>query len=311
MSNWIKNLLGIIILAFLIWYLSRHWSELRVLLSLKVVDLLLLYALSGVVTISNSFASQQLMKSLNVKVPFWEIVLLQNASALLNYVPMKFGTIFQGRYLKRHYNLSYAHYVAMFVYLTFLMVIATAMVSLVILFTVYGFRGYENKILAAFFATLLLGSLIFLFLPLPVPDGSGIISTTIRRFLTGRSTVSKNSKVIIICTGFSTLALLAYAVQIGIIYRSIGQNLHPGGYLILGALGFTSLVISLTPGALGIRELVLGAGAVALGVPLEVGILAAVFQRAVILIWAFVVGGGCVMWLWHKYPADFSESKNL
>ena len=102
---------------------------------------------------------------------------------------------------------------------------------------------------------------------------------------------------------------LLTAVRLGIIYNSMGKNIHAGGYLILGALGFVVLFISLTPGSLGIRELVLGFGAVVLGVPLEVGILAAMIDRAIILSYAFVAGGVCTLWLWRKSPADFKEQQ--
>jgi len=65
---------------------------------------------------------------------------------------------------------------------------------------------------------------------------------------------------------------------------------------------------------LGIRELVLTFGAVVLGVPGKVGLLAAMIDRAIIISYAFVVGGICTVWLWHRSPADFKkpqENSNL
>ncbi|MBA7643169.1 hypothetical protein ES703_50888 [subsurface metagenome] len=87
----------------------------------------------------------------------------------------------------------------------------------------------------------------------------------------------------------------------------MGQNIHPAGYLVLGALGFVTMFVSLTPGSLGIRELVLGSGAIVLGIPLEVGVLAAMIDRAIALSWCFVIGGACTAWLWHKSPGDFKK----
>jgi len=87
----------------------------------------------------------------------------------------------------------------------------------------------------------------------------------------------------------------------------MGVEIHPAGCLILGALGFVALLTSLTPGALGIREVILGAGAAVLGVPLEVGILAAMIDQAVILSYVFIVGGVCTIYLWRKEPADFKQ----
>jgi len=80
--------------------------------------------------------------------------------------------------------------------------------------------------------------------------------------------------------------------------------------LLLGTLGYLALFISLTPGALGIRELMLGFGAVVIAVPLEVGVLAAMIDRAIALGWSFVIGGACTAWLWHKSPTAFRKQQN-
>jgi len=79
---------------------------------------------------------------------------------------------------------------------------------------------------------------------------------------------------------------------------------------MLGSLSFVILFISLTPGSLGIRELVLGFGAVVVGMPLEVGVLAAIIDRAVIIIYVFILGGICTGWLWYKSPTDFKQQQD-
>ena len=90
----------------------------------------------------------------------------------------------------------------------------------------------------------------------------------------------------------------------------MGIKIHPAGCLILGALGFVAMFTSLTPGSLGIREIVLGAGAAVLGVPLKVGILAAMIDRAIIISYVFVIGGSCTLWLWHNSSADFKKQQD-
>ncbi|MBC8481870.1 MAG: hypothetical protein H8D47_04310, partial [Planctomycetes bacterium] len=60
-----------------------------------------------------------------------------------------------------------------------------------------------------------------------------------------------------------------------------------------------------------LRELFIGSGAVVIGVSLKSGILGAVIDRAVILSFMLVIGGGCTLWLWHKYPCDFKKGKDI
>ena len=309
MVKWLKNILAVIILASLVWYLVVHWQQLRELLQLNPKHLLMLYSLLFLASLTTTFAIQSLLSALSVKTRFWDMVRLQNASFLLNYAPMKFGTLFRANYLKRHYGLAYSHFTVFFLYVTFLMTATAATIGLGVLSTVYGFFNYENKIMAGIFIAAVIGSLCFLFIPLPIPKGSSRLMSALRNFLTGRKQIAKQRKAILVSLLFLSTSFLLTAIRLWIIYRSMGINIHPAGCLILGALGFIALFTSLTPGSLGIREIILSAGAVVLGVPLEVGILAAMIDRAVIISYVFVIGGSCTLWLWFNSSADFKKTQ--
>jgi len=307
MAKWLKNIFGLAVLAFLVWYLAEHWQELKVLLSFDPGQFATMFLLCFLTTAINAGVVQCLIRALGTKTNLWDMIWLNNAAILLNYAPMKFGTIFRANYLKRHYQLAYSHFATFFIYITFLMTASAAIVGLIVLVTVYTLNGYESKILAIVFLAIILGSLIFLFVPLPIPAGQGRFIAMIRNFLTGRSNIAKQRKAILTSTLFLTVNFLLTALRIGIIYHSMGKDVHPAGFLVLGALGFVVLFIALTPGSLGVRELVLGAGAVVLGVPLEIGVLAALIDRAVLISYAFTVGGGSALYLWRKSPADFKK----
>lgn len=308
MIKWLRYIIALILLAVLLSYLATHGQQLKVLLKLRPTDMLMLYVLMGIMTINNARASQILLRLLNTKVPLWEMTVLQNAARLFNYLPMKLGTVLRANHLKRYYGLSYLSFATMFMYITVLMIATAAILGFIALATGYGFIGYENQVLGGIFAILLTGSSLALFLPLPVPTSSAKVATIIRNLLAGRKTVSLNIKVVALCMAHLTGTFILSSIRIAIIYHSIGQDINMQGYLILGSLGFCSSAISFTPGALGMRELVLGCVSVLLGIPLEIGILVAVFERAIMLSWTFVVGGLCASWLWHKCPTDFKKT---
>jgi len=308
--RWLKNIIGLIILGFLLWYLAGHWEQLKALLKLSPERLFVMYCLWFLLSLTSARVVQCLLNALKTKTGFWDMVRLHNATILLNYAPMKFGTLFRANYLKRHYGLSYAHFATFFLYTMFLMTSTAAIIGLAVLLTIYGLGGYENKVLALVFAITIIVSLLFLFVPLPIPGGQGRLRTALRNFLSGRSQVSKERKTILIAVAYLVVNFFLAAVRLWIIYNSMGKSIHVGGYFILGALDFVVLFIALTPGSLGIRELVLGFGAVVLGMPFEVGILAAMIDRAIIISYAFVAGGICTVWLWHKSPTDFKEQQN-
>jgi uncharacterized membrane protein YbhN (UPF0104 family) len=309
MGKWLKNILGVVILVFLLWYLAGHWEQLKALFKLSPKQLFVMYCLLFLIALSGARAVQRLLSVLKIKTDFWDMLRLHHVSLLLNYVPMKFGTVFRANYLKRHYGLAYAHFATFFLYITFLMTAVAAIIGLTVLLSIYGLGERENKILAVVFAMTVIGAMFFLVVPLPVSKGQGRLSSAFRKFLAGRSQISKERKTILDVAALLGVNFLFDAVRLWIIYSSMGKNVHVAGYLILGALSFVVLFIGLTPGSLGIRELVLGFGATVVGIPLEVGVLAAVIDRAIIISYVFIAGGICTVWLWHKSPVDFGKQQ--
>lgn len=308
MGRWLKNILGLLILVFLLWYLSKHWEELSPLLKLSKCRLGVLFGLYFVSTLINGAVVKVLVTALRSRTAFWDMVWLYNATVLLNYVPVKFGTIFRANYLKRHYGLGYTRFAVFFLYMSLLTIAVATFMGLVALVVFYGLNDYENKIMAVILATTTVGTLLLLFAPLPTPAGKWRLTKVLREFILGRSEISGARKSISI-----TAALLIFNVFLAtlitwLIYRSLNTYIHPGGCLILGALGYVVLLIGITPGGLGIRELVLSFGAAVLGIPLEIGVLAAMLDRALAFSYALVVGGVCVLLLWRKSPADFKEA---
>jgi len=276
---------------------------------LKPGQLFIMYLLCFLISVASVPVVQALVGALNAKTSFWDMLILNNAAILLNYAPMKFGTLFRANYLKHHYGLGYSNFATFFLYITFLMTLVATAVGLVLLIGIYGLAEYESKILAAVFCATIIGSLFFMFMPLPEPKGKGKISTMLRTFLSGRNKILKQKKAILISTLFLTITFVLTALRISIICRGMDIDIHPAGCLILGALGFVVLFVALTPGSLGLKELVLSCGAVVLGVPFEVGILIAIIDRAITICYAFTMGGICTLWLWRKSPNDFKKEQ--
>ena len=308
-KRWLGNLLAIALLAGLVWYLVRNWGQLAGLLRLDVAHLAVIVAASAASNLATAWSMQLMVGALGVRPTFQDMWVLQNAGNLLNYLPMKAGTVLRANYLKRRYGLSYASFGAYFIQRTLLMTVAASAVGLVGVLAAFGLAGTANKVLAVTFAVALAGSLVTMLAPLPVPCGSGRLSTALRNFLGARRELGGNWRILLVCSGVLMANYVLYAVRLGTIYHSMGVAANPVGFLVLGTLASLLMYLSITPGSLGVQELVLGAGATLLGVAPGVGLLAAMIDRGIALCWTFLAGGGCAAWLWHKYPADFKGNQ--
>ncbi len=309
MQKLLKNLITVLVIAFLLAYLYKHWGLFKELLRLNFLQICGLYLSLLVISVGSALVVMSLLSAMKIKTNFLDMVLLQNASVFLNYAPMKFGTIFRAGYLKRHYQLGYWRFMTFFLYITFLMTATASVVGLVVLVFVYGLADHQGKVLALIFLGNIIVSASFMFVPLPVPSGKNKLTKAIKHFLESRNQISEEKSAVTVSAIILMGNFILTAARLWIIYHSMGKNIHPGGYLVLGAIGFVMLFISLTPGALGIREFSLGFGAVVLGVPLEIGVMAAMIDRAITLSYAFVAGGVCAGYLWKKSPDDFDSIK--
>jgi uncharacterized membrane protein YbhN (UPF0104 family) len=309
MTKWIKEIIFFVILLFFIWYLSKNWQDIEVLLKLGSVNLSVYYVLLFLQTLTSSCLMVNVLRALKIKANLKDILILQNSCVLLNYLPMRIGTFFRANYLKRKYGLLYAHFGVFFMYLTFLMVMTASLVGSIFLYFGYGYGSYENKILALVFAVSCLGSAVLLFLPITLPQGEGKVKAHLRNFLNGRREVTQNVNVLLVSVLFLTLNFLINAVRLWILFQNTGYQIGAGGYIILGAVGFVIMFVGIMPGGLGIRELALAASATVVNVPMGVGGNVAVAGRAIMLSYVFTIGVFCTVWLWRKYPEDFRKIK--
>jgi uncharacterized membrane protein YbhN (UPF0104 family) len=300
MFKWLKYLLGLVIVIFLLWYLAGHWQDVRALLKLNGFELAVIYFVSFIGILNSAVVVRAILKPMGIRALFLDMVLLQNACLLLNYVPMKFGTLFMANYLKRHYGLKYSQFGTFSVYLTLLLSAVASLTGIIAMIFVYGLADVQKQLLTAVFLICLVASILLILVPLPVPKGTSRLAIV-------RKAIAQDTKALFVVGFFLLFNFVLTSIRLAVIYHSMNVKVHPAGFLVLGALGFILMFINITPGALGIREAVLGAGAVVLGVPLEAGVTAAIIDRAITLSWAFVVGGACTGWLWHKSPADFRK----
>lgn len=308
MTRWFNNVLGIVIIGLLLWYLAKHWDSLQGLINMKLSTIIYLSVTMTVGVGVGAYAIQHLIATFGIRPGFGKMFHLHNATILLNYLPMKFGTLYRANYLKRHYGLIYAHFTVLFIYLLILMTMAAAIVGLVVLLTVYGLKRYETFLLAIIFLAVLIFCIALAFIPLPAIKGTNKLTITLHNLAQGRKMMTENKFDLCVSMLLATGCFLSSSVQLAIIYQSMGQHIHPAGYLILGAVAYVTMFLGITPGSLGLRELALALGAVALGIDFNVGSLAAVIDRAVFLFWSFTIGIASTLYLWYTSPHDFKKT---
>ena len=300
----LKITLTLLVIGFLVGYIIYNWEQLQNLNRLQFQDLAGMYLLCLVQMALTSICIQRILHSLEVRIGFGEMFMLHNSTLLLNYVPMQFGTLFRAAYLKKRFGFSYTNFVAFFLYLTVMMLFCSVFAGEVILVSVYGLEQLSHKIIAIIFTLIILFCLIALFCPLPVPKHETRLTYWLNRFLMGRNQICRDRSTVMVCAVMLLISYVCVALRLWLLYHSLGQSVNPAGFFLLGSLGYIAIFVSLTPGGLGVRELILAGGAMILDIPFEIGAVAVLIDRAVLLSYAVVMGGISTTVLWPRAHLD-------
>lgn len=308
MKKLLKITLSLAVLAYLLWYLIGRWQNLMALFRLTPLELVFLALLAVTGTTVGTLTVQVLMAGLGTPTRFTDMYMLHNATVLLNYLPFKFGSVFRANFLKRRYGFPYTRFAVFFLYLNIFTAMVASAMALIALMTVYGFAANENIIMAVLFGAIVILSIVVCVAPLPHFLIEHRLGRIVMRLLNARADLARRPKILLSTSVLLVLNFLISAARLAIIYHSAGLDIHPAGFLILGALGFACLFLGLTPGGLGIREIVLGFGVSVMGIPFETGLLTAMIDRAILMAWSFSVGLACTAAVVRKYPAALKDS---
>ena len=298
--KYLRSALGLAIVVYLAWYLARKWPMIAGHWRFGVIEAIELNLLFFLGTLPLVRVTQLIFQCCETQPSFLDLLFLHHFGVMLNYAPMKAGTFFRAAYLRRHYGLSYTLFSAFFLYLSLLMVATSTGLGLAVLLSVYGLREPGSKILAGALFAACAVSWILLLSPVRQPRSDAAWASLTRQFLSGRQTMMSQKRKSAVMVMYLALSFTTSAVRLMLIYDKLQLSVNPAAFLVLGGVAYLMTFLSLTPGSLGIRELLLGVTGSLLGVPQELAILAAMVDRAVIISYAFVLGGLSALWIWRR-----------
>ncbi len=187
---------------------------------------------------------------------------LSIVSRIGNYLlPMRAGAIFRATYLKKKYDFEYSKFLSTLYgyYIIFFLLNSFIGVSVLI------YRYIDSKVLSisllVFFLAIIVAMLFLIFVRISwgkyIKTSKGIFSkivSTLDRFITGWSLIVKDKRHFMMLLLFA-LGNIMLNILVGYIeFFAIGKAIDFIGVIIYTCISGLSLLISITPGSLGIRE---------------------------------------------------------
>lgn len=299
--RWLHNGLGAAVTAAFGGYLWVQRDSLLATVNASAVDVLVLAVLILLTWGAGALQSVVIYRAADLPVRVGEMWLLTMATNFGNHLPMRLGTVVRAHYLKSVYGFRYARFGSTFGVRVVLTVFATGLMGLVGVVASSWVTGHTSHELLTLFGGLTVAPAIAWLVPMPRKrDGAGRLRRILYDFFDGVTNLRAQPRM-------TLLVLLGVLLQHSIVgvrffVAADVMGAKPTALLILLLAPLANLVsfIAITPGALGIREALMGYVTLALGTSFSHGAYMGTVDRAVLLGVVTIAGGASFLVVWRR-----------
>jgi uncharacterized membrane protein YbhN (UPF0104 family) len=265
-------------------------AELGGALNLSASALLILVGLMLVAHLQRTLEFTYMLRRLGVRERFWDGFMLTAAGYLLNHLPFNAGFVMRAALLKRDHSLSYASYLSLTMVNALINVATGALIGLVATGSALA-QGRTALAAAVVFAAIVAAAVVLIWLPPSLtPRGDGFVAHRLRVLLDGAALIRGNGLGVLMLAGLALTRIGGNALRLWLCFQALGTHISPLGAALLGWGSVLFTLINVTPGNLGLRELVLSVAAAELGSTQSLGMAASSIDRAVLLAYVVAVG---------------------
>ena len=286
----IPYILSLIAFVAFIVYVYKNADQYRELLQFSMGSLVLQVGLMILFTICHGLNNHLFFRGLNVPLSYNEGIGLAAINMLANQLPFTGGVIAKGVYLKQRYQLSYTRFFSATLALYNCFVVANGFVGLSILLY---WRFVDQIVFTPWLFIVFAGMTATLFM-FWVPFDYPFLPAKIRKHLLslaeGWQVLAKNGVLVGQLMGVQILLLVIFAWRFWIAFHMLSQEVRLSQCLLFAAATIVISLVNITPGGLGIREVIVGGVASLLGFDTAVSVIAVGIDRLISTLVIIVMG---------------------
>ena len=256
--------------------------------------------MSALTIFVNGVFIKVILQSFNKVITILESFYVSVISSLGNYfLPMRGGAAIRSVYLKKKYNFSYAHFVSTLYgnyIIVFLVSSFIGLLSLVLIDIKYSISSLP---LYFFFGVLFVVMLVLSLVKFPLEKIKepkrkffGKVVGIVKNILKGWNIIVDDKELLFSLIGLTVVNIFVTNVLFYVQFRALNIDVNLLNTVLYNALSSVSLLVSITPGSLGIREGIFSITSDILGIANEQIMQLALLDRGVsviVLIVLFVV----------------------
>lgn len=286
----------VIIALFFLYYIFKNLSDFKQLFITAVNPLnLFLIIIIAVISISNIFSNGILLDVLTsafgIKLKLRESFGLAMITRFYNYItPFHGGMAARAIYLKKEHKFPYVHFLATLSAIYIIIFLIGSLAGLISMLFIWIYYGLFNWIIFLLFNIVFLIMMSIIIFPPKFPESKNKWLARFIKVINGWHLIKNNKKIIFATALISLIQLILGAINFMILYSIFNVELSFFKALFLASIGSIAILISLTPGNLGIGDAIAVFSAAIIGIGLTEAVAATILGRAINLLIIFILG---------------------
>jgi len=283
-KQWWSIFVVILLISISIIFFMFKKEEIISLLNISLYLIFILIFLNLITLILNGLRIKVLMEPYNIKLKFseWSGISVLNTAG--NYLtPFQGGLFFRSIYLKKKYNFPYSSF------------ITTVLASYIAGFFIYGLIGiilvlffnsnflFKLPMVIFFFILTLFTLYIILFSP-KINNTSFRFINRFIKIINEWSNISKKKTFVVKLLAIEFFSLIFVSLRMFYAFKAISYSLGFASSIFISIFFSISVLLSITPAGLGIRESFVGFSSQIIGLNFDKGVIAATIDRIIIIV---------------------------
>jgi len=296
MKRILKPLTLVLIIGAGIWFVYVNRDKADYLQSIHAEHIFLLVVI-GLVNISlNGYQLKVILQGFKLHLPFKEWFGLSAVNSMLNYyIPARGATIILAHYLKRKYNFDYSLYISVLSAYYMISFLVSALLGLIFSCTWGITRGdwpIEFLIIYSLLLclTLLLGITLVYISRIRLDTRFKWFNNIVNRIAQGLLGIHGQKIFLVKLMGLAVISVFMFALQLYISFRAVGAQVNLIQILIIQCLASFSMILSITPANLGIREGIISVSARLLSLSMTASMMGAIVSRTMLMFVILITG---------------------
>ena len=283
--------IGLILLTAIgIYYFSHKRNELKQLMDLTLPQI---SAASGFIILYFLIIGRKykiIFSAFQVKLSTKEWFGLPQVIMLFNLIFFKSGTIANAYYLKKHHQLSYSRFIVGMGSQKLLDIFAASFLGFIFSLSLFIFLKINFYVVLIFCVLLL--ALIFIFLS-PFINNKEYNSRVIKKVIEAIklwNEFKQNKAIIVKVILYEIIAIFILGMRYYVVFNVLNNPVSIFDCVIISMLVSITGYVSIFPGNMGIREIVVGLSAYSLEYSFDYGVIATTLDRIIATIWLGIFG---------------------